>query len=74
MVALHVAHLDRLHRGHDLGAAHREVVGRVVEQPVPAPLRLEQQREGGIARDPDALDRVHLDGDGEGHGSSLREG
>jgi hypothetical protein len=31
-------------------------------------LRLEQEREGGIAPDIDALDGVHLKGDFEGHG------
>ena len=51
--------------------AEREIVRRVVEHVVAAPLRLEQQREGGIAPDIDALDGVHLEGDFEGHGALL---
>ncbi len=39
-----------------------EVLRRVVENVVPALLRLEQDGEGGIAADVDPLDRVHLDG------------
>ena len=54
--------------GHELAVAEREIGGRVVEHVVPAPLRLEQEREGRIAPDIDALDRVHLEGDLEGHG------
>ena len=56
---------------HELPVAQREIGGRVIEHVVPAPLRFEQEREGGIAPDIDALDRVHLEGDLEGHGGSL---
>jgi hypothetical protein len=73
MVALDVAHRERLHLGHHLAVPHREAVRRVIEQPVPARLRLQQQREGRIAGDPDLLDRVHLDRDGEAHGGSEAE-
>ena len=55
----------------ELAVAEREVVRRVVEHVVAAPLRFEQEGEGGIAPDIDALDRVHLEGDFEGHGASL---
>ncbi|GHH14661.1 hypothetical protein GCM10008023_16630 [Sphingomonas glacialis] len=34
---------------------------------MPALLRGEHQREGRIARDVDMRDRIHLDGDSEGH-------
>jgi hypothetical protein len=43
------------------------------ERLAPAPLRFEQEREGGIAPDIDALDRVHLEGDLEGHGAPYRQ-
>ena len=49
-------------------APQREFVGRVIGQPMAALLRLQQQREGGIAADVDARDRVHLDGDVQFHG------
>ena len=49
-------------------------IGGVMEQAMAARLRLEQQREGRIAGDADALDRVHLHGDGQGHGGPQSEG
>ena len=55
----------------ELAVAEREIVRRVVEHVVAAPLRFEQEGEGRIAPDIDALDRVHLEGDFEGHGASL---
>ena len=63
VVADLVAHLERLHGGEHLVAGMRQPVGRVIGQRVPARLRFQQQREGGIAADVDPLDRVHLDGD-----------
>ena len=54
-----------------LAVAEREIVRRVVGHVVTAPLRFEQEGEGGIAPDIDALDRVHLEGDFEGHGALL---
>ena len=57
--------------GDELAVAERKIVRRVVEHVVAAPLRFEQEREGQIAPDIDALDRVHLEGDFEGHGSPL---
>jgi hypothetical protein len=38
-----------------------------------APLRFEQEREGRIAPDIDALDRVHLEGNFESHGAPYRQ-
>ncbi|PAV69544.1 hypothetical protein WR25_06090 [Diploscapter pachys] len=45
-----------------------QVLGEVMEQPVPARLACQHQREARIAGDVDLIERVHLDGDGEGHG------
>ena len=50
-----------------LAAAHGEAVGRVVEQPVPAPLRFEHQREVGVAFDLEGGDVVRLHGDCQRH-------
>jgi hypothetical protein len=38
---------------------------------MPTVLLFEQKRKGGIAPDIDAFDRVHLEGDFEGHGTVL---
>ena len=67
MVADRVAHGERRHRGDHLAAAQRQPVRRVVGDGVAPPLRLQQQRKGGIAADVDPLDRVHLHGDLEAH-------
>ena len=67
MIAHLVAHGERLHRRHQLFAAQRQLVRRVIGQPVAALLRLQQQREGRIAADVDARDGVHLDGDVQFH-------
>ena len=69
-----VLHREAVALGDQTAVAQREIVRRVVEHVVPAPLRFEQQREGGIAPDIDALDRVHLEGDFEGHGAPLCHG
>ena len=53
-------------------SAQPKPVGRVMQQAVAARLRLEQEREGRVARDADAGDRIHLHGDGQGHGRSCR--
>src|SRR5581483_9106166 len=50
----------------------RKISRRVIEHVMPAPLRLEQEREGRIAPDIDALDGVHLEGDLECHGAPYR--
>ena len=51
MVALQVAHLDRLDPRLDAAVAHRQAVRRVVVERVAAPLGLQHQREGRIAGD-----------------------
>ena len=56
---------------HHVGALLGQGVGRVDHERVAARLGFEQQREGGIARDGDAVDRVHLDRDGQSHGGAL---
>ena len=52
-----------------LAPDQRQVLRQVVEDVVPAPLGLEQQREGRVAANVDAVDRVHLAGDLQGHGA-----
>ena len=68
MVALHVLHRHVLDRRRNPAVAHGELVGRVVEELVPARLRLQHQREAAVTGDVDALDGVHLDGDVQRHG------
>ena len=63
VLALDVAHLQRLRRGHDVDAAQREPVGGVIEYLESTRLRFEQQGKGRIPGYVDAFDRVHLDGD-----------
>ncbi len=67
MVALNVLDGERLRHRLDPLAVEPQTVGRVVQEPMAACLRFEEQRKGRIAGDADALDRVHLRGDGEGH-------
>ena len=67
MIALLVAHGERLHGGEHAVPHQRQPVGRVVGERVAARLRLQQQRKGRIAADVDPLDRVHLHGDVQGH-------
>ena len=71
MVAGLVLHGQAMAERDQSAVAEREIVRRVVEHVVAAPLRFEQEGEGGIAPDIDALDRVHLEGDFEGHGALL---
>ena len=72
MVARDIAHLERPHRGRHFAVAQRQPVGRVIGQRVAARLRFQQQREGRIAADIDPLDRVHLHGDVQAHGTVSR--
>ncbi len=58
---------DGIGLGPDPAVRIIEIFGAVVEQPVPAFLRSEHQREGRIAGDVDMRDRVHLDGDCQAH-------
>ena len=71
MVALLVAHRERPHGRKQRAVAQRHPVGRVIGELVAARLRFEQEGEGRIAADIDPLDRVHLDGDEERHGTVL---
>ena len=71
MVAGLVAHIERLHGREYPVAALGELVGGVIGQLVAAGLGFQHQCEGGIAADIDPLDRVHLDGDIQGHGGTF---
>ena len=70
MIALDVAHGQRLKQGADRSVAQGQPVGRVVEQVMAARLRLETQGERGVALDRDGGDMVHLDRDGKRHDRS----
>ena len=50
-----------------IGAAHRQPIGRIVQEAMSTRLRLEEQGECGIAGDFDLFDRIHLHGDFQGH-------
>jgi hypothetical protein len=65
MIADDALHGHRMRLGPDAAVAIVEVLG-LMEQPVPARLRRQHQREGRIAGDVDRIERVHLDGDGAG--------
>ena len=67
VVALLAPHLDRPAARRHPAVVERQPVGRVVEEPVPARLRLLHDPEGGIGGDVDPLDRIHLDGDVQAH-------
>ena len=54
-----------------MAVEQRQPVGRVIGERVAALLRLQQQREGGIALDVDPLDRIHLHRDFQAHGDLL---
>src|SRR5207244_5949782 len=47
--------------------AQDQGLGQIVEQNVPAPLRLQGERKSRIRVDVDRVDRIHLDRDGERH-------
>ena len=68
VIALDV--LDRQRLGHHFNAraVQSQTVGRVMQDAVAARLGFKKKREGRVSRDADALDRVHLHGDGQGHG------
>jgi hypothetical protein len=70
VVAAFVAHGQRLRAGGNFAVALSQVLGQVVPELVAAVLRFERDGEGGVAADVDAIDRVHLNGDGEGHALS----
>ena len=64
-----VADRERLHRRHHLLAVQRQPVRGVIGQRMAALLRLQQQREGGVALDIDPFDRIHLHGNIQAHRS-----
>ncbi len=68
MIALDVLDSKRLDHRLDARACEPQTIGRVVQNAVAARLGFEQKRQGRVAGDADALDRVHLHGDGEGMG------
>src|SRR5690606_12194507 len=63
-----------LGQGRDHIAVQRQGIGSVVQQLVPARLRLEHHGEGRIAHGIDRGDMVHLDGDFEAHGITQTAG
>ncbi|SOR31837.1 protein of unknown function [Methylorubrum extorquens] len=65
--ALDILHRHRLSVGRDQPALHREPVRRVGVEAVTPRMRFQHQAEGGVARDADRLDRVHLNRDGQRH-------
>jgi hypothetical protein len=63
------AHLQGPGPGIDPPVPEAQVLGQVVVQAMAAALGLQGQHEAAVGIDVDRLDRVHLDGDGEAHGS-----
>src|SRR6516165_6469979 len=53
--------------GVDPPVVQSQRVGQVMEQGMPASLRLEREGESRIRIDVDPIDRIHLDRNGEGH-------
>src|SRR5690349_6538510 len=70
MIAALVLDSERSRAGDHDRIPEREVARAVVKELVAAGLSLESEREGGIRGDLDPLDRVHLDGDSQGHEAS----
>ena len=74
VIALNVLDRKRFRHGLDARAVEPQTIGRVIENAMAARLGFEEKRKGRIARDADALDRVHLHGDGKGHWRSSGKG
>src|SRR5262249_60483535 len=68
MVAALVAHAERADAGDDMALAQGQIMRTVIQQSVAAALRFQSERKSRITGDIDALDRIHLDCDGERHG------
>ena len=66
--ALDVLDRKRLRHSLDMAAVEPQPIGRIMQDVVAARLGLEKKRESRVAGNSDALDRVHLHGDGQGHG------
>src|SRR5688572_11080454 len=69
MIDLLAAQAHRPRPRDRLAVAQGQLARMVVPQFVPARLGAEPHDEGGIPVDVDALDRVHLDGNAQGHGA-----
>ena len=67
MVSPHVTYRECPAARGDCAVAKCEIARAVIEKRMPARLRFQREREGRIASDVDALDGIHLDGDGEWH-------
>ncbi len=63
MIALDIAHLQRLDSSKDPAVAHSQSVGGVMKQFEATRLRFERHGKGGIAGNIDAGDMVHLERD-----------
>ena len=74
MIAIHLLHMHRPRLGQHPAVAERQVMGEIMVEPVPARLPRQHDVESRIARDLDALHRVHLHRDGQGveFGHALR--
>ncbi len=65
------------HRASSRGQApvpEGERIRQIVEQRIAARLGFQAKGKGAVGVDIDALDRVHLNGDGESHGSGIQSG
>src|SRR3546814_16528447 len=67
MVAALAPHRERAGMGVKAVVPEGEVARQVVVDGVAAALRLKRQHKARIGNDVDALDRVHLEGDGKAH-------
>ena len=72
MIAELALQLQRARRGEDAPVAQEQIARQIVEQAVAALEGLQPQDEARIRIDIDALDGIHLDGDGEAHGAILQ--
>ena len=61
MVTFDVTNIDGGHKGAHRSITHRECIGRVLEKRMTAGLRFKHQGTGGITRNIDLFDGVHLD-------------
>src|SRR4051794_40476964 len=71
MVPLLVTNVQWSATRSDKAVSEREIARAVIEEHVTSCLRFERKRECRVARNINALDGVHLDGDGQRHTSSI---
>ena len=75
MIALLATHAQRPRMGQHPLVVQRHILGQIVIERMAACLRFQRQYERRIRVDIDRFDRIHLDGDDEGHEIvPLREG